>query len=79
MKKILMILLACFALASCGDGAKNSEANRDDNGYENTDPNVTDDNTMDDNSTTDDGTMSDTTNTTLGDTTATAPQATPAP
>lgn len=76
MKKILMILLASFALASCGDGSKNSEANRED-GYENTEPSVTDDN-----ATTDDmnqGTTSDTTNTTMGDTTATAPQATPAP
>lgn len=77
MKKILMILLASFALASCGDGSKNSEANREQDGYENTEPSVTDDNATTDDM--NDGVTTDTTNTTMGDTTATAPQITPAP
>jgi uncharacterized protein YcfL len=72
MKKFLMILLASFALAACGDGARNSEANRDEDANETTEPGV---GASGDN---EDMNTSDTTNTTAGDTTATAPQATPA-
>jgi hypothetical protein len=71
MKKLLMILMASFALAACGDGSNRSEANQDaEENTETTEPSVTDE-------TNESGTMNDTTTTTMGDTTATSPQATP--
>jgi uncharacterized protein YcfL len=64
MKKLLMVLIASFALVSCG-GSNRSEAERDaEDNTETTEPSVSDETT-------------DTTTTTMGDTTATAPQSNP--
>ena len=38
MKKLMLILLASFSLAACGDGSKRTEANRDESEYSNTEP-----------------------------------------
>jgi|GEM_PF-4982315 hypothetical protein len=44
MKKLFVILLASMSLAACGDGSRNSEANRqDEENYENTTPSVSPD------------------------------------
>lgn len=74
MKKLLMIMLASFALTACGDGTNRSEANQDaEENYDNTTPSAPADEDV-----RNEGDMSaDTLNTNMGDTTSTSTQTAP--